>query len=309
LEEKEETMNMKMARMLCVTVLGLFALAFVGPTTARAQDPRIYVFTSGSMAFPKAYLQDGAEGMLDRVPVGFYVIKHPKGNILFDLGNSEKTVENADAWWGPVAKAMGLKMTKDDLIPAQLAKIGLKTTDIKYVILSHMHGDHTGGVPLFPHATFLVQNDELKAAWYPDPGNAGSYCPGDYIEMSDLKFPGRTMGWSSPYNIIRLEGDLDLFGDGSVRIFRAPGHSAGSQFAVVRLKKTGSVILTGDVVYLKENLDKNLLPHMLNYWSPVAMYKSYQRVRLIRDTEGAQIFFSHDPEVFKASKKAPEFYD
>ena len=59
---------------------------------------------------------------------------------------------------------------------------------------------------------------------------------------------------------IRLNGDFDLFDDGTVRLMRAPGHTPGSQFMVVKLPKTGSLILTSDCVYSTENLDKNLIP-------------------------------------------------
>jgi glyoxylase-like metal-dependent hydrolase (beta-lactamase superfamily II) len=110
-------------------------------------------------------------------------------------------------------------------------------------------------------------------------------------------------------NTIRLEGDLDLFGDRSFEIRRAPGHTPGSQFAVVRLPKTGTVVLTSDVAYLKENLEKNLIPPIPGTWSPMAMYESYQKLRLVRDGEKASIFYAHDPEVFKATKQAPDYYE
>lgn len=289
-----------MKRLAGLAGLGLAAsLCAAGAAFAQSQTQttQLYVFTSGSLGgFPKAALQMGGQGTLDWVPVGFYVIKHPKGNIIFDTGNNDKTIENAEGWWGPLAKGFGLKMTKDDAIPAQLAKIGLKTTDIKYVIVGHMHLDHGGNISQFPHATFIVQEDEMRAAWWPDPGYSIYYIPGDFEE-------------SKKYNMVRLKGDLDLFGDGSVTIHRAPGHTPGSQFAVVRLANTGPVILTSDVVYLKENLDKNLIPPIPATWSPMDTYESYQKIRLIRDAQGAQVFYGHDPEVFKATKQAPDFYD
>jgi N-acyl homoserine lactone hydrolase len=258
---------------------------------------KLYVFTSGSLGgFPKAALQMGGQGNIDWAPVGFYVIAHPKGNVMFDTGNNDKTITDAAGWWGPLAKGFGLKMTQNDAIPAQLAKIGLKTSDIKYVVLGHMHLDHAGNMSQFPNATFVVQNDEMKAAWWPDPGYSVYYIPGDFSD-------------SKKYNVIRLEGDLDLFGDGSIVIRRAPGHTPGSQFAIVRLPKNGTIVLTSDVVYLKENLDKNLIPPIPGTWSPMAMYESYQKVRLVRDSENASLFFAHDPEVFKATKHAPEYYE
>src|SRR5712691_8617267 len=180
--------------------LGLLFGASIFP--AAAQDgPKLYVFTSGSLGgFPKAALQIGGTGNIDWAPVSFYVIKHPKGNVMFDTGNNDKTITDPDGWWGPLAKGFGLKMTKDDAMAAQLDKIGLKTDDIKYVVLGHMHLDHGGNIEQFPNATLVVQNDELKAAWWPDEGYSIYYIPGDFAVTKKMK-------------IVRLEGDLDLFGD------------------------------------------------------------------------------------------------
>jgi N-acyl homoserine lactone hydrolase len=285
-----------LSRLFCLA-LGLAASIHFAPLAQAQETAKLYVFTSGSLGgFPKAALQIGGQGNIDWAPVSFYVITHPKGNIIFDTGNNDKTIADAEGWWGPLAKGFGLKMTKDDAIPAQLAKIGLKTDDIKYVVVGHLHLDHGGNISQFPNATLVAQNDELKAAWWPDVGYSLYYIPGDFEATKRM-------------NIIRLDGDLDMFGDGSVRIFRAPGHTPGSQFAVVRLKNTGPVILTSDAVYLKESLDKNLIPPIPGTWSPKGTYEGYQHIRQIRDTEGAQVFIAHDPELFKAAKHAPDFYD
>ncbi len=242
-------------------VFGMASLIAAAPLAQAQQNTKLYVFTSGSLGgFPKAALQIGGQGNIDWAPVSFYVITTPKGNILFDTGNNDKTITGAGGWWGPLAKGFGLKMTQDDAIPAQLAKIGLKTDDIKYVVVGHLHLDHGGNISQFPNATLVVQNDELKAAWWPDEGYSLYYIPGDFAVTKSMK-------------IIRLEGDLDMFGDGTFRLFRAPGHTPGSQFAVLRLKNTGPVILTSDTVYLKENLDKNLIPPIPGTWSPKGMYE------------------------------------
>jgi N-acyl homoserine lactone hydrolase len=275
-----------------VALVGAFAFPAVAQET-----PKLYVFTSGALTgFPKAALQMGAPGNIDWAPVSFYVLKHPKGNVIFDTGNNDKTITDPEGWWGPLAKAFGLKMTKDDAIPVQLAKIGLKVEDIKYVAVGHMHLDHGGNVGQFKNSTLVVQDDEMKAAWWPDVGYSVFYIPGDFADTKNMK-------------VVRLNGDFDLFNDGTVRLFKAPGHTPGSQFMVVKLPKTGPVILTSDVVYLKENLDKNLIPPIPGTWGPTDSYRSYDRIRHIRDVENAQIFYGHDPEIFKATKKAPEFYD
>lgn len=279
--------------------LAIFA-AVIGnglPVAKAADDIRLYVFTSGSLGgFPKAALQMGGKGNLDWVPVSFYVLTHPKGNVIFDTGNNDKTITDPDGWWGPLAKAFGLKMTKEDAMAAQLAKIGLKTDDIKYVVAGHMHLDHGGNISQFPHATLVVQNDEMKAAWWPDVGYSIYYIPGDFADTKKM-------------NVMRLDGDIDLFGDGVFKLYRAPGHTPGTQFALVHLPKTGNVILTSDVVYLKESLDKNLLPPIPGTWNPGVMYQSYALLRHVRDSANAQVFYGHDPEVFKATKHAPEYYD
>src|SRR5947199_4005831 len=128
--EREEPMKyLVRALALAVGVLAFIA----GTASSQAQDgPKLYVFTSGSLGgFPKAALQIGGQGNIDWAPVSFYVITHSRGNIIFDTGNNDKTITDAEGWWGPLAKGLGLNMTNDDSIPAQLANIGLKTDAIK----------------------------------------------------------------------------------------------------------------------------------------------------------------------------------
>ncbi len=117
------------------------------------------------------------------------------------------------------------------------AKIGLTLDDITYVVVGHMHLDHGGNVCKFPNSTLLVQKDEMKNAFWPEPGTAGPYIPGDFWPLrSD---PARRFPTSSRW--IQLDGDLDVFGDRSVVVKRWPGHTPGSQMMIVRLPKTGTV--------------------------------------------------------------------
>ena len=168
-----------------MSALALFAaliVASIFPAAAQ-EGAKLYVFTSGSLGgFPKAALQIGATGNIDWAPVSFYVIKHPKGNVTFDTGNNDKTITDPDGWWGPLAKGFGLKMTKDDAIPVQLGKIGLKPDDIKYVVVGHLHLDHGGNVGQFKNSTLIAQDDEFKAAWWPDVGYSLYYIPGDFAD-------------------------------------------------------------------------------------------------------------------------------
>jgi len=275
--------------------------------SALAQSPAgmtMYVFSSGPLTIAKSALQAGAPSTQVQVPVGFFVIKHPKGNFLFDTGNNDKII-NDPSYWGPMAQALQVVRTPDIAIDTQLKKIGLTPNDIKYVAVGHMHLDHGGNVCKFPNAVFLVQRDEMKNAAWPEPGTAGPYIPGDVACLRN----GIGEALPNKFKMDMLDGDLDVFGDKSVEIKRWPGHTPGSQMVVVRLPKTGTVVLTSDVVYLKESLEKNLIPPIPGTWSPMGMYEGYQKVRAVRDGEGAQVFFAHDPEVFKATKQAPQYYE
>src|SRR5262249_60927505 len=111
--QREEPMRY-LARALGLAV-GLAGLVGV-PASSQAQEgSKLYVFTSGSLSgFPKVALQIGGQGNIDWAPVGFYVIKDPRGNIIFDTRNNDKTITDAEGWWGPLAKGFGLQMTASD---------------------------------------------------------------------------------------------------------------------------------------------------------------------------------------------------
>lgn len=293
---------------LLSALAGIALAGIVGAGPARAESPagmQLYVFSSGSMMLAKGFLQNLApmEPKI-QIPIGFFVVKHPKGNVLFDTGNNDKLITDV-GYWGKLATIFEPKMTPEDAIDAQLAKIGLKPDDIKYVVVSHMHLDHGGNVGKFPNSTLVIQDDELGFAMFPDEPYAGGYIPGDAQVLR------AGVGSSKPnaMNMLRLEGDFDLFGDGSVVVHRSRGHTKGSQMLLVRLPKTGSVILTGDAAYFRDNVEKNLIPNIVLAYDPVGIVKGYDWIRRMIATENANFFTAHDPDAFKAMKKAPEFYE
>src|SRR5580765_8952885 len=114
-------------------------MMFAGVTAAQAEDARMYVFSSGALTIGKGVLQNFAT--MDPpivIPVGFYVIKHPKGNILFDTGNNDKLITDP-SYWGASIQALNPVRTPDVAIDTQLQKIGLKPDDLKYVVVGHLH--------------------------------------------------------------------------------------------------------------------------------------------------------------------------
>ncbi len=284
---------------------GLCVLVGFAATVAAAspQGMQLYVFTSGRLTLDKSVIQNGASGKM-QVPVAFFLIKHPKGNILFDTGNNDRIITDP-SYWGPFVAALDPERTPDVAIDAQLSKVNMKPADVNYVVLGHFHVDHAGNVGKFPASTIVYQRDEIKNAFWPAPGYATFFIAGDFDMLRSAV--GQPM--ANKQKVIELDGDLDLFGDGSVYIHRTVSHTPGSQILVVRLPKTGTVVLTSDAVYLKENLDKNLLPSVGSVYDPSGMLDAYAWVRRLQDMENADVIYAHDPEVFKAHKHAPEFYE
>jgi glyoxylase-like metal-dependent hydrolase (beta-lactamase superfamily II) len=276
-------------------------------SVAQAQSPagmRVYAFSSGALTVPKNFLQAGAPTTATQVPVGFYVIRHPKGNVLFDTGNNDRIITDP-GYWGANIQGLNPVRTPDVAIDAQLQKIGLKPEDIKYVVVGHMHLDHGGNVGKFTKSTLVVQKDEIRNAFWPEPGTAGPYIPGDFMMLrNDFGVP-----FANRYSMIQLNGDLDLFNDQSVVVKRWVGHTPGSQMMIVRLPKTGTVILTSDNVYFADNVTKNLLPDVSLAYDPSGILSAYQWIREMQARENAQFFTAHDPDAWKAMKKAPDFLE
>ena len=287
---------------------GLALAGLVGAGPVRAESPagmQLYLFSSGTMMIGKGFLQNFApmEPKIE-IPIGFFVIKHPKGNVIFDTGNNDKVIADT-GYWGKLAQVFEPKMTKDDAMDAQLAKIGLTTNDIKYVVVSHMHLDHGGNVGKFPNSTIVIQDDELHFAMFPDEPFAAGYIPDDISVLRS------GVGVSRPNSIdmLRITGDLALFGDGSLVIHRSPGHTKGTQMLTVRLPKTGPVILTSDAAYFRDNVEKNLVPNIALAYDATGIIKGYDWIRRMIATENASYFTSHDPDAWKSLKRAPEYYE
>ena len=278
-------------------------------TTAVAESPagmRLYVLNTGSLSLGKGALQNLApmEPQI-RIPVAMFVIKHPKGNVLFDTGNNDKIIKDP-SYWGPNFAALKPVNTPDISIESQLARIDMKPDDITYVVVSHMHLDHGGNVGKFPNSTLVIQRDEIEYAMFPDEPFAGAFIPGDVAELRS------GIGEKKPNALPMLileKSDLDIFGDGSIVVKRARGHTKGGQMLVVRLPNTGPVILTGDAAYFRENVTKSIPPNIALAYDPAGIMRGYEWIRYMMASEGADFFTSHDPDMFKAYKKAPEYYD
>jgi N-acyl homoserine lactone hydrolase len=191
-----------------------------------------------------------------------YVVKHGDEYLLWDTGHAMTTPNVA-----PKAS-----------IVDQLAKIDVKPDQIKYVGISHYHGDHTGQVASFPKATLLIGAREWDAITAPKPAEGVNYKPFE--------------GWIKGENKVEpLALDKDVFGDGSVIVLRTPGHTPGHQALLVKLA-SGNIILSGDAVHFRENLDTDGAP-AFNY-DRAQTVASVERLKKIAANLKAQIIIQHD---------------
>ncbi len=196
---------------------------------------RLFAMSCGQLNIPAAYLTPGFQpGQRFDTRVGMFLLEHPRGLLLFDTGAAPECVDDLAGWWGSsMAENFPYRVRSEDIIDAQLRALGYRPRDVRHVVLSHLHLDHAGGMKLFPQARFYAQAHELAHAIWPGPPFQN-----DYI-LADL-LPTRS------YDLKALEGDADLFGDGSVRVLATPGHTRGHCSLLLRLPQTGAVLLPGD---------------------------------------------------------------
>jgi len=211
-----------------------------------------------------------------------YLIKHPQGWLLWDTGVSDAVAAMPNGLAPSDPKSVHWHRSKT--LAAQLDQLGLKPSDIKSVAISHTHPDHVGNVELFPAAMLYVQKAEYE---WPGANNTPRFKP--------------------EHPVTKLDGDRDLFGDGSVVILSTPGHTPGHQSLLVKLPKTGAIVLSGDAVHFKDNWDSRRVPS-INFDKDKTL-ASMQKIADTLTKEKAQLWINHDKAQRDSLKMAPEFYD
>ncbi|MBN8842006.1 MAG: N-acyl homoserine lactonase family protein [Sphingomonadales bacterium] len=233
---------------------------------------RLFAFNTGWFQCRPGYFIEGEEGDYLKGPVPSYLIDHPKGRALFDTGMGVRYRRTlADAL--PPNK-FGLHYFEGQEIAARLKGIDVDPGSIDWVINSHLHIDHCGGNASLPNATMIVQSRELAAAQATE--EAGLYEAVDYATGQPVK---------------AIDGELDLFGDGSVRIVPTYGHTPGHQSVIVMLPSGREMLLAADCCYTERNLDLMILQ------KAVVDREAGERTMAFLDRrrrDGAYILFGHD---------------
>jgi len=211
-----------------------------------------------------------------------YLIKHTRGWLLWDTGIPDAVAAMPGGLVPADPRAVSWKRPKT--LAAQLDQLGLKLSDITAIAVSHTHPDHIGNVELFPAAMLYVQKAEYD---WPGADNKPRFRPEHPVTL--------------------VEGDRDIFGDGSVTILSTPGHTPGHQSLLVKLPKTGEIVLSGDAVHFKANWDNRGVPALnVNRDQTLA---SMQKIADTLTRDKAQLWINHDKAQRDGLKMSPEFYD
>ncbi len=245
---------------------------------------KLHVFSGGKIVVNKLqyFAQDSMtyKGQTKIFADAFYVIQHPKGNLMWDAGLPENLVGKEPFSDG------AFTVSRKDSVKNQLKSIGLKVADFKYIAISHSHFDHVGHANQFADVTWLVQENEHK---YITNDIAKEKNTEVYNMIKDLKKPQF------------LNGDFDVFGDGTVVIKYAPGHTVGHQTLYLNIGLEKPVVLIGDLYHFEENRIHKRVP-IFNHNKEKTL-KSMETIEAFAKEKGAEIIIQHSPKDFEKLQK------
>jgi glyoxylase-like metal-dependent hydrolase (beta-lactamase superfamily II) len=275
-------------------LIGFLALGLLAVSPAPAAQPpsslRLYVFDCG-----KLDIQDISPYQLKReeiatnvMSVPCFLVAHPKGTLMWDVG---AVPDSAIPPGGTgVMRVYGTSTKK---LAAQMAEVGYTPADIAYLSLSHFHWDHVGNANMFAKSTWLVRQKE-RDVMFSDPPSPRTE-PQNFSALKNAK------------TVIIPAGDYDVFGDGTVVIKSAAGHSPDHQVLYLKLARTGPVVLSGDLYHYPEERTRGIVPK--TEFDPQQTAESRARVEAFLKQTGAQLWIEHDFNGNAKLKKSPQFYD
>ena len=273
---------------LCRLVACVFALSL--SPVASAAGPQLTVFDCGAIVLDsvESFGLGNDETPVRELFVPCYLVKHARGTLFWDAGLPLGVVGRGD-----VKPEPGMTLRYARSVLEQLEAVGTPAAEIDFVAFSHMHFDHVGAANAFARSTLLIQRTEHAAAFDEVERYPGIFVPEHYAALRDAK-------------TILLDGDHDVFGDGSVEILAAPGHTPGHQVLYVELAETGPVVLSGDLYHFAESRVLRRVPEFNT--DAAASRQSMERIERLLEAHGATLWIEHEKAVADTLRKAPAFY-
>ncbi len=293
-------MNLRIASLLRQLYAAVLAAAMTAglalsppvPGAPAPQQLRLYVLDCGTIsAMDPALFGLKAEelGREASFVSPCYLIVHPKGTLIWEVGQ----VPDQDIPDDGTEVVQQTYLRAKRRLTTQLAALGYRPKDITFLAMSHYHADHTANANLFAASTWIVQQAEYDAM-FSDAEHA-IRSPETYDRLRDAK------------RITLNNADHDVFGDGTVVIKTAPGHTPGHQMLFLRLARFGPLLLEGDLYHLPEERTLDRVP-TFDFDGAMTRRTRRQVDEFLRGT-GATMWIQHDPATYAALKKAPQFYD
>ncbi len=248
---------------------------------------KVYAAICGYLDMEFGRLVEGETSAFIRIPVPAYIIDHPKGLAVFDTGLRGGLSDTADPGHAAYAAwKINVELPAGADISSRIAAIGRDVSEVQFVINSHLHFDHCGGNHQVPNAPLLIQKREWEAGKIPELQQKVGFDPHDY----DLG-----------HDVIAVDDEHDLFGDGSAVLFPTYGHTPGHQSMKLRTE-SGKIVLTADACYFRSVLQSLRLPRTV--FDREAMRESLMRLRALQ-AAGAELYFGHEPDQWRGKTGAP----
>jgi glyoxylase-like metal-dependent hydrolase (beta-lactamase superfamily II) len=237
---------------------------------------KIWLLYCGSLLLDQSALQFGhGYGNKISVPVFAFLVRANGEYGLIDTGQKVAGIKDPEKIWGERAKVFIPDLAEEDDIAHRLGQIGLKATDISWVIHTHLHWDHTGGNHHFPGADFYVQKKEYAYAKYPDAFYSASYMANHF-------------GVVKHYHLI--EGDKEV--SSGVWAVSSPGHTPGHQSVLLHMCDGRRILVAGDAVYSQSNVDHLVPPG--NAYNASQAYSSLLQLSALAKRSSALMLTTHE---------------
>ncbi len=228
------------------------------------------------------------DGRQHSAAVMCFMVSHPDGDLVWDAGLPDALNAQEDGVTNPP-----FHLAVPNTMASQLEEIGVSPADIEYFTASHSHFDHVGNAGMFAGSTFLVDANERE------------YMFRDEARADEESFP--LVAPLEESETKTFDGDLDVFGDGSVIILDMPGHTPGHKSLLVNLDNAGPVLLTGDLYHLIESRERRIVP-AFNF-DEAQTRASMDRFEEIAAEKGARVIIQHSLEHMASLPMAPEYLD
>jgi N-acyl homoserine lactone hydrolase len=282
----------------CAMVLSLFVLQPAAASASAARDDvtdasvRLYVFNCGDFLFPSVqnFGVGDNETTVRELVVPCYVIEHPKGTLLWD-GGLPSAVADMPGWQRNPENGTQFRLQRtlqDQLLGMDL---GFDLTSIDLAAFSHIHSDHVGVANELTNATWLVQRGDYDVV-----ANDAAVPAYDPALLADIR--------KRPTQV--LDGDFDVFGDGTVRLIAATGHTPGHQVLYVELAEFGPLILSGDLYHFRISREQRRVP-LFNVDKGLTL-TAMDKVEALVAATGATFWIEHDAALFQTLSLAPDYY-